>query len=50
MLDLIGAGALTDHTPQLDQYFWSLGQAIFGGTSQIQRNIVAQQVLGMPRK
>ena len=50
MLDLIGAAVLTNHTPQLDQYFWSLGQAIFGGTSQIQRNIVAQQVLGMPRK
>jgi alkylation response protein AidB-like acyl-CoA dehydrogenase len=50
VLDLLGAAALTEHTPRLDEYFWSLGQSIFGGTSQIQRNIVAQQVLGMPRK
>jgi len=50
MLDLLGPELLAQRSPRLDDYFWSLGQSIFGGTSQIQRNIVAQRVLGMPRK
>lgn len=50
MLDLLGAEALAQRSPRLDDYFWSLAQSIFGGTSQIQRNIVAQRILGMPRK
>jgi alkylation response protein AidB-like acyl-CoA dehydrogenase len=50
MLDLMGSEVLAHRTPRLDDYFWSLSQSIFGGTSQIQRNIVAQRVLGMPRK
>ena len=50
MLDLLGAEALAHRSPRLDDYFWSLAQSIFGGTSQIQRNIVAQRLLGMPRK
>jgi alkylation response protein AidB-like acyl-CoA dehydrogenase len=40
--------ALTD-TAAVEAYFWSRGQSIFGGTEQIQRNIVAQRLLGMPR-
>jgi alkylation response protein AidB-like acyl-CoA dehydrogenase len=50
MLDLLGGEVLAHRSPRLDDYFWSLSQSIFGGTSQIQRNIVAQRVLGMPRK
>ena len=50
MLDFLGAEALAHRSPRLDDYFWSLAQSIFGGTSQIQRNIVAQRLLGMPRK
>jgi alkylation response protein AidB-like acyl-CoA dehydrogenase len=50
MLDLLGSEVLAHRSPRLDDYFWSLSQSIFGGTSQIQRNIVAQRVLGMPRK
>jgi alkylation response protein AidB-like acyl-CoA dehydrogenase len=50
MLDLLGSEVLAHRSPRLDDYFWSLAQSIFGGTSQIQRNIVAQRVLGMPRK
>jgi alkylation response protein AidB-like acyl-CoA dehydrogenase len=50
MLDLLGSEVLAHRTPRLDDYFWSLSQSIFGGTSQIQRNIVAQRVLGMPRR
>ena len=50
MLDLLGPEVLARRSPRLDDYFWSLAQSIFGGTSEIQRNIVAQRVLGMPRR
>lgn len=49
-LDLLGATMLTDKTIHLEDFFWSRAQSIFGGTSQIQRNIVAQRLLGMPRR
>ena len=31
-------------------YFRSRAASIYGGTEQIQKNIVAQRILGMPRK
>ncbi len=48
LLDLAGADALSD-PGQFSGYIWSRAQSIFGGTSQIQRDIVAQRVLGLPR-
>ncbi|MEU8135242.1 acyl-CoA dehydrogenase family protein [Streptodolium elevatio] len=41
-LDLVGDEAMTG-------YLWSRAAGIYGGTEQIQRDIVAQRVLGLPR-
>jgi alkylation response protein AidB-like acyl-CoA dehydrogenase len=49
MLDLRGAELLAHGAPELGDYLWSRGQSIFGGTAQIQRNIVAQRLLQLPR-
>lgn len=48
-LDLRGASAVLEDGDDIAGYFWSRAQSIFGGTRQIQRNIVAQRVLGLPR-
>jgi alkylation response protein AidB-like acyl-CoA dehydrogenase len=48
-LDLLGAQAELE-SPWLDGYLFSLSGPIYAGTNEIQRNIVAERVLGLPRE
>ena len=41
-------GAIQDGTPEWGHRF-AQGSAIYGGTVEIQRNIIATRVLGLPR-
>ena len=36
-------------TETLERYLWARAASVFGGTSHIQKNIVAQRILGLPR-
>jgi alkylation response protein AidB-like acyl-CoA dehydrogenase len=50
-MDLTGSGPLLGAEPAiLHQYFWSRAASVYGGSSQIQRTIVANRLLGMPRE
>jgi alkylation response protein AidB-like acyl-CoA dehydrogenase len=49
LLDLAGAAGVLGEGELWANYIWSRAQAIFGGSRQIQRDIVAQRVLGLPR-
>jgi alkylation response protein AidB-like acyl-CoA dehydrogenase len=46
---LLDASGLPTDGEALERYLWSRAAGTFGGTSQVQRNIVAQRLLGLPR-
>jgi alkylation response protein AidB-like acyl-CoA dehydrogenase len=48
-LRLLGADAETDLDGWLKGYQFSLAGPIYAGTNEIQRNVIAQRVLGLPR-
>ncbi|MCW4354990.1 acyl-CoA dehydrogenase family protein [Hoyosella sp. YIM 151337] len=47
-LDLLGPAAEL-HSEWQDGYLFALAGPIYGGTDQIQRNVVAERLLGLPR-
>jgi alkylation response protein AidB-like acyl-CoA dehydrogenase len=49
-LDLLGPDAELADDPFTKGYMFSLSGPIYAGTNEIQRNIVAERVLGLPRK
>jgi alkylation response protein AidB-like acyl-CoA dehydrogenase len=46
---IIGAASLDETSDVAREYLWSLQATIAAGTSQIQRNLIAQRILGMPK-
>jgi alkylation response protein AidB-like acyl-CoA dehydrogenase len=49
-LDLLGPEAELADSPWMDSYLFSLSGPIYAGTNEIQRNIVAERILGLPRE
>ena len=47
---LADAPAAADVGPWLEGYLFALSGPIYAGTNQIQRNIIAERILGLPRK
>ncbi|WP_299577191.1 acyl-CoA dehydrogenase family protein [uncultured Williamsia sp.] len=50
VMDLSPGETLRTEGLDWDLYVWSRAATIYGGTAQIQRTIVAQRVLGLPRR
>ena len=48
-LRLLGPKAELDEGPWMDGFLFSLAGPIYAGTNEIQRNVVAERVLGLPR-
>jgi alkylation response protein AidB-like acyl-CoA dehydrogenase len=51
-IDLLGLVGITDEgdaTRWIDGYYFSLAGPIYAGTNEIQRNIIGERVLGLPR-
>ncbi|HZU78503.1 MAG TPA: acyl-CoA dehydrogenase family protein [Acidimicrobiales bacterium] len=47
-LSIGGSGAGSDDDSWVKTYLYSRAQSVMGGTSQIQRNLVARRILGLP--
>jgi len=49
-VDIAGAGHDGGDDSMFKTYLYSRAQSVMGGTSQIQRNLVAQRILGLPNR
>jgi alkylation response protein AidB-like acyl-CoA dehydrogenase len=49
-LELLGADAELDVSAWTKGYQFALSGPIYAGTNEIQRNVIAERVLGMPRR
>ncbi|MFL6158760.1 MAG: acyl-CoA dehydrogenase family protein [Marmoricola sp.] len=49
-LDLLGADAELLETSWMDGFVFALSGPIYAGTNEIQRNIIAERILGLPRE
>jgi alkylation response protein AidB-like acyl-CoA dehydrogenase len=50
LVDEVGSAEAIDGAEAARAYLWSLQYTIAAGTSQIQRNLIAERILGMPRR
>lgn len=51
-MDLIGPGGLDRggrYAPNIDEYLYSYASTMGGGTSEVQRDIIGERILGLPR-
>jgi alkylation response protein AidB-like acyl-CoA dehydrogenase len=50
-VDTLGAGGLAGEEDRLTRLFlWSRADTIYGGSNQIQRNVIGEQALGLPKE
>jgi len=49
-LALLGGEAELDDSPWMKSWQFALSGPIYAGTNEIQRNVIAERVLGLPRK
>jgi alkylation response protein AidB-like acyl-CoA dehydrogenase len=48
-MEILGAGSMTGHDEWQRLFLFSRAETIYGGSDEIQRNIIATRALGLPR-